>query len=126
MAVLNRPTFSGIAFPPKKSVGGFFAISSDNELIANNITTILYTRKGEMPGIPEFGNSAYDMVFEPLNQLTQQLIADMILKDIERWETRVIVDKIIASSKEDTRIFEITVRIKSTGELFSVTAPFST
>jgi hypothetical protein len=84
--VIN-PTYSGVAFPPRKGAGyGFFAMAGDLELISNSIYVILNTKKGSMPMNYEFGSSAHDLIFEPVNNTTQTLIADAIKTDIETYQ----------------------------------------
>lgn len=120
-------TYSGISFPPRKGAGyGFFAVAVDDELLKNNITVILNTKKGSMPMNYEFGSSVHDLLFEPINELTQSLIADQIKTDIELWEPRVSVNSIKAASIDTTRIFELTLQIKSTGKLITSTISFTT
>lgn len=118
--------YSGISFPPRRGAGyGFFYLTGDEELIQNSIYVILNTKKGSMPMNYEFGSSAHDMLFEPINDLTQSLIADMITADIERWEPRVNVVALKAASLEDTRFFYITLQIKATGQKINTTASFN-
>lgn len=117
--------YSGIAFPPRKSAGsGFFYTETDEDLIRGNIKVILGTKKGSMPMNYEFGSAAQDLLFEPINELTQGLIADLLKSDIERWETRVSVASIKAASMDNTRIFEILLRIKASGQTFTHVATF--
>lgn len=125
MEDVQNAKYSGIAFPPRKGSGyGFFKIATDEELIKNNIYTILHTRKGSMPGLYDFGSGVHDLLFEPINELTQGLIADEIIKAISTWEPRVTVAQIKAASIDNTRVFELVLRMKSTGQLFENTVTF--
>ena len=124
--MINQPTFAGIAFPPRRGAGyGFFNIVADDELLKNNIYVILNTKKGSMPMNYDFGSSAHDLLFEPINEVTQGLIADLIKADIERWEPRVQVASIKAASLENTRIFELILKTRATGQLVNTTVSFS-
>ena len=121
-----EPTYAGIAFPPRRGSGyGFFDIAVDDDLLRNNIYVILNTKKGSMPMNYEFGSSAHDLLFEPINEITQGLIADLLKSDIERWEPRVEVASIKAASMENTRIFEIMLRNRATGQLVASTVSFA-
>ena len=125
LPITTTATYSGIGFPPRKGAGyGFFYIETDSELISGNITVILNTKKGTMLMNPEFGSSAQDLLFEPINELTQSLIADLIKADIERWEPRVSVIAMKAASFENTRVFELSLQIKATGIKMSYIATF--
>ena len=121
----TQATYSGIAFHPRKAGGyGFFYTETDEDLIRSNVKAILNTKKGSMPMNYEFGNSAHDLLFEPINEITQSLIADLLKSDIERWEPRVSVASIKAASFDNTRVFEIILRIKATGQTTDYIATF--
>jgi hypothetical protein len=121
-----QATWSGISFPPRKGAArGFFDISCNEDVIRDSIYVILNTRKGSVPMNYNFGNSAYDLLFEPVNDVTQGLIADGIKKDIETWEPRVAVVGIKALSFDNVRVFDMTLKIKSTGQLINNVASFS-
>jgi len=119
-------TYSGISFPPRKGAGtGFFAMSTDTDLITNSIQVLLNTKKGSMPMVPSFGSSAQDLLFEPINDTTQGLIVSAIQADITKWEPRVSVVQIMAASTDNTRIFQLTLQIKATGQIITQTIPLS-
>jgi phage baseplate assembly protein W len=118
-------TFSGIAFPPRKSSSGFFAMETDLDLITDSIYVLLNSKKGCMPGNPSFGSSAQDLIFQPINDTTQSLVADAIISDIATWEPRVTVTQITAATSQNTRIFELVLQMKSTGQTISQTVSFS-
>lgn len=120
------PVYSGIGFPARKGPAyGFFYTAADMELIQNSIYVILSTKKGSMPMNYEFGSSAHDLIFEPINDTTQSLIADLIKTDIETWEPRVNILAIKAASVNNTRIFEIHMQIKATGQKMATTHNYS-
>jgi hypothetical protein len=113
----NTATYSGISFPPRaNTAGSFFQNATDLDLITDSIYVLLNTRKGEMPMEPNFGSSAQNLLFEPINDTTQGLVCDAIKADILRWEPRVNIIKITASSSENLRIFELVLQLKSTGQ----------
>ena len=123
---MANPTYAGIGFPARRTAGGgFFYVASDEELLKNNIYVILNTKKGSMPMNYEFGSSAHDLLFEPINDVTQGLIADLIKSDIEKWEPRVEVASIKAASLENTRIFELIIRVRATGQLITTTTTYT-
>lgn len=121
----SKAQYSGIAFPPRKAGGsGFFYTETEEDLIRSNIKVILGTKKGSMPMNYDFGNSSQDLLFEPISEVSQSLIADLLKADIEKWETRVTVASIKAASIDNTRIFELILRIKSTGQTMTYVATF--
>lgn len=117
--------YSGISFPPRRSgKSGFFSIATDMELIKENIYVLLNTRKGEMPMSPNFGTSIDENLFDAVDRNMQGILCQQIKQDIETWEPRVIVNSISAHSKEDVRLFNITLTIQLTGQQFSTAVPF--
>lgn len=122
----SNATFSGISFPPRKNgKAGFWAISTDADLIRESIYVILNTRKGEMPFNPSFGTSVDNSLFESMDKTMQGIICQQIQQDIETWEPRVSVTSIASYSYEDVRIFKIELVIKATGQRISTDVPFN-
>lgn len=118
--------YIGISFPPKKGAGyGFFDLSANEELLKQSIYVLLNTKKGSMPMNPSFGSSAQDLLWEPINGVTQNLIASTIQADIEKWEPRVTVIAINASSLNNDRYFDITLQVKNTQQLINYTHSFT-
>lgn len=74
---------------------------------------------------PEFGCSAHDMLFEPINTLTQNVMCQNIKHDIERWEPRVSVVSVDAYSEENTRYFKIVLRFKVNGNELELNHSFN-
>jgi len=68
---------------------GQYCYTEGNESIRECIWNILLTRPGERLMRPEFGVGLRDFVHHPNNETTRQLMADMVKKGIERWETRI-------------------------------------
>lgn len=126
MATSNTASFySGISFPPRKEgKAGFFAITTDEELIKESIYVILNTRKGEMPMNPNFGTSVDSALFETVDKAMQGILCQQIQQDIETYEPRVSVESITSYSYENTRLFDIRLRVKLTGQQFSASVPF--
>lgn len=118
--------YSGISFPPRKNgKSGFFAVSTDLDLIKESIYVLLNTRKGEMVMSPDFGTSIDDSLFDAVNAAMQGILCQQIQHDIETWEPRVSVNSISAYSYENTRLFNISMTIKLTGQQFSTSVPFN-
>ena len=118
--------YSGISFPPRRLGNtGFFAVSTDQDLIRENIYVLLNTRKGEMPMSPNFGTSVDDAIFEAVDNSMMGILCQQIQTDIETWEPRVSVDAIAAYSYENVRLFDISLTIILTGQQFSTQVPYN-
>ena len=71
----------------------------DFDLIKQDILNHFNTRKGERLMNPTFGTIIWDMIFEPLTEVSQQLI----IKDVENiinHDPRVIADQVVVTSYE--------------------------
>lgn len=122
----NQALYSGISFPPRKDGNaGFFAISTDLDVIKESIHVLLNTRKGEMPMNPDFGSSAIDLLFDIVTQNSQVVISQHIQEDIERWEPRITIDSISAYSNQNSRIIVINGIVNLTNEQFSFNYQFT-
>ena len=73
------------------------------------IDQILRTRKGERCGLPTFGSSLPDIVFEPLNSTMMKLLTRTVKEDIERWDDRVSVDGVELYPNPDSASLSIKI-----------------
>lgn len=96
---MSTPTVHNLGF-------GFDGIGRDGRLdwarettsVRDVIMNILLTRPGERLMRPEFGAGLGEYLHRPNNQTTRQLIADVALRAIQRWEPRIEVDKLRVDS----------------------------
>jgi uncharacterized protein len=63
----------------------------DDESVRQVMLNILLTRPGERLMRPQFGAGLLDFVHQPNNQTTRALIANLVRKSIDQWETRAAV-----------------------------------
>lgn len=95
----------GIRDPFSFSVGrGVKSVSTSNgtEKINASIRTILQTRPGERFYEPEFGSRLYDLVFEPNDTFTNQLLYLYTVEALARWERRIRVTR-VSFQRDDAR-----------------------
>jgi len=63
------------------------------DAIVQSIRNILYTRKGEMIGLIDFGCSIYGFLFEQMSVRNVESLRATLIAEIQRWENRVnIID----------------------------------
>lgn len=74
--------------------GGRLRAARDDESVRQVMLNILLTRPGERLMRPSFGAGLLDFVHQPNNQTTRSLIANLVRKAIEQWETRVVVERV--------------------------------
>ena len=79
----------------------------DTELSAidNSIKNIISTRKGELPGEPDFGTDLPGALFEELDDITFQLIEEIILEELDRLEPRIQVQNVVITTNSQEVVF---------------------
>lgn len=107
----------GWAFPFKfDPASGAVSFSEYEENIRQCITIILGTRPGERQMMPEFGCRIHEMLFAPNNQTTAQVASGHVRQALNRWEPRIEVDSVDASTDPSGAIrVEVVYTIISTG-----------
>ena len=83
----------GISYPVKAGNKGLFNVKTDIELIKGNIIQILGTRRGERVMLPLFGSRIPEFIHEPLDHVTCALLRFELIQAVQRWESRIILDK---------------------------------
>jgi uncharacterized protein len=82
------------------------------------IQVILQTRPGEQLMRPGFGAGLEDFVNQQNTITTRRRIKDLITESIERWEPRIIVNRVDVNAPPDTPTIvrvEIGYQLKRTG-----------
>lgn len=69
---------------------GFMAYNID--AVYQSIGNILGTPIGTRIFLPRFGSAIEQLLFEPMNEITTILIYDEVIRAIQTWEPRVILD----------------------------------
>lgn len=62
---------------------------TDIQAIKNSIRNILTVKRGSLPGDPEFGSRLFDVIFDPLDGLTNKLQDTFIRESLQKYEPRV-------------------------------------
>lgn len=109
--------FKGISFPFRFNSSGGVATSTTapNDLshIEESIEQIIRTSIGERVMEVEFGNEAFRLLFENLDDETNRGIITMFITDaIERWDKRVKVNMVDIITEETNIVFNITIYVQ--------------
>jgi len=117
---------SGWGFPAAISRGGSVRLVSGTDDIDAAIRMILSTVPGERVMRPEFGCAMWDLVFAPLNAGTLGLIEQAVREALERWEPRVVLDRVEAAGDQPdaTVLIEIAYRVRTTNDTRNLVFPF--
>ena len=87
----------------------------DNAAIAQSITNLLLTKKGERPFQPELGSGLQDMLFEPLDYGSAAMIKQEITRCISKYEPRVRVQRIYCNVDFDNNGYNVEMQYKIVG-----------
>ena len=87
----------------------------DKSAIAQSITNLLMTKKGERPFQPTLGSGLQDMLFEPLDFGSAAMIKQEIGKCINKFEPRVRVQKIYCEVDFDNNGYNVEMQYKIVG-----------
>lgn len=72
---------------------GDLKLLTNYDSIVQSIRNILNTKKGEVPGLVEFGSSLNSFLFEQLSETNVEALKSTLISEIQRFENRVnIVD----------------------------------
>lgn len=66
-------------------------VVTDAAAINNSIRNILLTRKGSMPGKPDFGSRVQELLFNQLDDITKDVMRRYVKEALKKWETRITV-----------------------------------
>ena len=88
---------------------------TDFELVKKDLINHFSIRKGEKLMQPNFGSVIWDMMFEPLDESTQQVITEDINR-IAASDPRLIVGQVAITEQEYGLLIEITVAYVPTNQ----------
>jgi phage baseplate assembly protein W len=83
--------------------------AKDTEAIRNSINNILMTKRGSLPGNPEFGSKLQEVLFNQITPLLIEFIKADIRMSLQRWEPRVRIQDIIVKDNTDYNALMISI-----------------
>jgi uncharacterized protein len=89
---------------------GMLSWSTDSDSVREVIWNILLTEPGERLMRPEFGAGLNRYIHYPNNETTRRLIADVSLNALRRWEPRIDILELTATSRPD-ELNQVTVTV---------------
>ena len=87
-----------------------FAQAEDMDAIRQGIKNMFNWKLGQRILEPEFGNSLYNYLYEPINELTLNAIKADIMNMFSRWEPRVNIVKVDIDSNPDQHEIYVAVQ----------------
>jgi len=90
---------------------GALTWASDDQSVREVMLNILLTRPGERLQRPDFGAGLLNFVHQPNNETTRNLIAGVVRKSLQLWETRVTIDGVEVQPSPDS-LAEVHINIR--------------
>ena len=91
----------GLAFPIRVAADGRLAWSTGEANVRESLHLVLLTGQGERLRRPDFGTGLERFLFEPNTPATWRAIEERIRKSLERWETRLRVERVEVRADPD-------------------------
>ena len=122
MTTLPRPLLGWPLLPVPDPAGRLDWPTLDDS-VRELVRVVLSTRPGEQLMRPDFGAGVESLLFEPNTVGTRRRIRDLVAASIERWERRVVLDRVDVREVEDdpgaVRV-EVVYRLARTGAIGAV------
>jgi phage baseplate assembly protein W len=117
---------SGWGFPAAISRAGSVRLFSGTDELDGAIRMILSTMPGERVMRPEFGCAMWSLVFDPLTAGTLGLIEQSVREALERWEPRIVLDRVdaVPDQADGTVFIELGYRVRTTNDVRNLVFPF--
>lgn len=108
----QSPVYQGPGLPFGGHEQGMIKFKSNVDLIRDSIIQILGTRLGERVGVPTFGSTLYQHLFEPSDVVLTSSAEIAVETAIRQWEPRVVLESV--SSVINTDRTQLTLFISFT------------
>jgi phage baseplate assembly protein W len=118
---------AGWGFPVCLEPDGRIGIVAFEEDIEQAIKIILSTARGERVMRPDFGAGLNSFIFEPVSQITIQLVKTRVEESLIDWEPRIDVMAVKVTTDPALRnrlLIDITYRVRATNSVRNLVYPF--
>ena len=107
MALYN--IYSDIDLELTQQADGDITKDTEFNAVENSIANIVATFQGSRRMIPEFAIGIYNLLFEPMDNLSSNRLGSDILEAIKQWDDRVVVKNIHVNANYDLGQYEIKI-----------------
>jgi phage baseplate assembly protein W len=81
----------------------------DINSVKQSVKLLVFTMFGERRFAPDLGSPTFGLLFEPLDQITSELIKQSILQVLNNNELRIIVNELVVTPNYDQNSYAITL-----------------
>jgi len=128
MPTAPAPEFLGIGWgiPLTTDPVGEVRMSAYEEDVRQAVRIILMTGRGERVMRPDFGAGLNQMVFEPMNGTTMELVRHRVEESLVLWEPRIdsIAVEVTAERSLGRLQIEVRYRVRATNTFYNLVFPF--
>jgi uncharacterized protein len=98
----------------------------EEQAVQRSIRLILGTAKGERVMRPDFGSDLSDLLFHPINRVTQARVATAVKSALMRWEPRIkLLDiRVEPDGREPVLLIDIQYQLRSSNVRANLVYPF--
>jgi phage baseplate assembly protein W len=115
----------GWAWPITLDGTGGVALVSAERVVEQSIELILQTMPGERPMRPEFGCGLLGTVFAPADGATAGVVREAVLRALDRWEPRIVVEDVrVSLDGEHELTVEIDYILRATNQRRNLVFPY--
>lgn len=87
----------------------------DINAIRQSIKNLLFTRFGERLFQPEIGSGIYNLLFEPLDNISANALKKAVTTVIQNYEPRAKIEQVDVLPDYDTNSYEVTIFFRVVG-----------
>lgn len=115
---MSNSVWSDIDINLTKQNDGDVTKNIEFDAITNSIYNIINTTQGSRRMLQPFASNIKGLLFEPIDAITAELLAEKVLEGIQYWEDRVEVTKFDIKPMYDQNLYNcrITVNIKDSNK----------
>ncbi|GAB2681767.1 GPW/gp25 family protein [Thalassiella azotivora] len=116
----------GWSFPTRITPTGAVRLVGGSDDIDAALRMILTTSPGERVMRPDFGCALWDQVYAPMTPSTLGLIEHAVREAVERWEPRVVLDRVeaVADPAAGAVHVHLDYRVATTNDRRNLVHPF--
>lgn len=91
--------------------------------VKSSLRNIFETMQGSRRMIPEFAIGIYELLFDPIDEVTAGVIAENFLYSIEKWDSRIVIENLNIDAKPDKNLYIITLSfsLKNSNQVEEIT-----
>jgi len=110
--VHRRTIYSDIDMELNKQTDGDIQRDTELDAVINSLENIISTMQGSRRMLPEFAIDIQNLLFEPLDKRTADMIGQRIIVAIETWDTRIEIIKLNIDVNYDQNLYNMSLEFQ--------------